>query len=472
MSAPSSPTASSFVTDTPGPAVDLIDQHRRLRARLRWVLLVGAALLLLLIYQLATYPERAALRGYRYQQVGVQPDSTWWILAYRDGKAEILFSRDTARGWQRHELGVDSSQARSLALNWGGKALLVGDGGAVRVYDAQFRLLDSVRHPFGQQLDARWVATNADGQRAVVIGGSGQMQRTVDGGASWMQVDTLGGLVLDTLRSSRYQWKRAAFGSNDELDLASSYLYQRFYPTPELNNNHLSINTSTLISSGGIWSTAAVTVPIIYFEVSTQGTPRLLRQDGSVETGAVYYASSKFGSQFPLSAGLIDAAFSPGQSGHCLLISPTRVFAGRLGGPFSSAEPEESDSSQLTPPKPAASSKVPSNASASGSTTPAGRPSKSTKTPATTKAKAVLNKRKPQPKETPKTNTSAKGATQPDTTGAAAIRAKNRAAQAAKSGKAPSYQPNNQSPIQQSPINPANQAMPQQNQSAPAKGKE
>lgn len=462
----SSSAARSFASDTPATAVvDLVGLHRRLRAQLRWLLPIGAALLLLLIYQLATLPKRAALTGYRYQQVGVQPDSTWWILAYRDGKAEILFSRDTARGWQRHALGLDSSQARALALNWGGKALLVGDGGAVRMYDAQFQLLDSVQHPFGRQLDAHWVAVNKDGQRAVVIGDSGQMQRTVNGGTSWMRTG-----------SPTYWRKRAAFGDADEWLFASRHDYQAF-------------NASFLVTGGdkgilnrsGAWSSADTVSPPIYFGLNAQGLPRMLRQNGSAEYGSRHYTAADVTGQFPVGAKPRDAAFSPGRPGFCLIISPTQVFAGQLGGPFTNLQPEADDTSRVAPKASAkntadSSKNKPSAPAASGSKTPAKtpavRPTKAPKNAGVTKAKkSVTTPKNPAKQQAQKADASAGDVARPDTTGAAAIRAKIRAANAKKEAKSPPYQQTKESPVQQNQINPANQALPPQNQSTPSKEK-
>lgn len=343
-SSPESSAATSSIGNAPGADVDLIERHRQLRAQLRWLLPVGAALLLLLIYQLAAYPERAALTGYRYQQVGVQPDSTWWILAYRNGKAEILFSRDTAQGWQRRELGVDSAEARSLALNWGGKAILVGDGGAVRVYDSLFRPIDSVRHPLGKGFLARWVAADNSGLLAAAIGDSAKAFYSADGGRQWYSNVATAGVITLPHNTPEYGRERAAFGRNDEWAFASRYDYQVLYDYQVFNpGNHILETNSTFKNPSGTWAITAAAVdatsPIIYFGVSAQNQPRLLRANGTADTVRRHFSPAEVSDQFPTAAKPIDAAFSPTRPGYCLLISRTRVFAGRLGGPFTSLQP-------------------------------------------------------------------------------------------------------------------------------------
>lgn len=182
---------------------NLADRHRQLRVQVRWLLPVGAALLLVLAALGLVHPSRVALAGYRFGQVGVQADTTWWVLAARDNKAELLFrAGDTSRGWRPHALGVPAGEARQLALDWGGKALLLGNSGTVRVYDAQFRLVDSLqklnswakRQPQGKgafsvaragPLRARAVLVDRAGRCAVVIGNKGQVYFTNNGGQSW-----------------------------------------------------------------------------------------------------------------------------------------------------------------------------------------------------------------------------------------------------------------------------------------------
>ena len=230
-SAPTS-SASSF---SPGPTTtvaQLAQQHRRLRTWVRVLLGVGAVLLLVLIYYALNRPSRVMLSGYRFRQVGVRVDKSRWILAYRDGKAEVLFQpADTTKGWQRHALGVDTAEARALALDWGGKALLVGDDGVVRVYDSLLRPMDSLQKTLrtwpseqsrrkgylpGSQppLQGRMIAGDKSGRYAVIIGKNGQAFLTQDGGKNWevwawpaemFPTDTLGTVALissDQLRTS------------------------------------------------------------------------------------------------------------------------------------------------------------------------------------------------------------------------------------------------------------------------------
>ena len=328
MDAPISSDA-SLSSPPSGPPVDLVERHQQLRARLRWLLPAGGLLLLLLAYQLATYPTRAALGGYRYQQVGVQPDSTWWILAYRAGKAEILFSRDTAQGWQRRELGVDSAQARSLALNWDGKALLVGEGGAVRVYDSLFEKTAAIPPSISRRFQGRWVGADKTGRRAIIIGDSGKAEISHNGGYTWQSA------VLKSENPGN--WPGHAVLVDDKLYVSSynycdSYVFSLTYAPVrqlELGWHRDALRLSTAPG------------PIIYFMVTSRGTPVALRQDGSAEVGFRHYPPAEVTTDFPAEAEVIDAAFSPTRPGHCLLISHNRVFAGRLSGPFTSAQPTE-----------------------------------------------------------------------------------------------------------------------------------
>lgn len=432
-----SSAAAPAAPSVPGPAVDWVAQHQRLRARLRWLLPVGGGLLLLLAYQLATYPERAALSGYRYQQVGVQPDSTWWILAYRAGKAEILFSRDTARGWQRRALGVDSGQARSLALNWAGKALLVGNGGAVRVYDSLFRPLDSVRYPVGQAFAGRWVAVDNSGQRALIIGDSGTALLSTNGGKSWEHKLTPTGMNLRTPILAAYWRERATFGRKGELDLASRADYVRISDGPPLAYAGTGLwtqvgNSPAATAAGGQWATALAAVPLVYFNVSPARVPQLLRQDGSAESGRRHYVPAEVAGGLPADAKPIDAAFSPTRPGFCLLISRNRVFAGRLGGPFAPAAPTaEPDSAKAVP--------APTATKASTKPLKKAAPSITNKTKKTTassqKTASVLKQKagpKPQPHATvkppvsPPVSHTENSPSPPDTVRAAAARASRR----------------------------------------------
>jgi hypothetical protein len=143
-------------------ARQLFETHEYLRTWRWWLGLLGLLLLGWVVRLVATYPTRTPLAGYRYRQVGVQAGKPrlWWVLAYRGSRAELLFSTDTSRGWQRHELGVDSSQARALALDWGGRALLVGDSGAVRMYDSLLRPIGPVRKLNNWRLSGHWVAAD------------------------------------------------------------------------------------------------------------------------------------------------------------------------------------------------------------------------------------------------------------------------------------------------------------------------
>ncbi|MBC6611903.1 hypothetical protein H8B15_13295 [Hymenobacter sp. BT507] len=187
---------------------ELVIEHDRLRRRVPWLLGVGTLLLVLLLpallYQELRRPQarRAPLVGYRFRQVGVRPGTLRWILAYRpaDGQAELLFQpADTSHGWQHHALGVDSARARAIALDWGGKVLLVGDNGTVQVYDSLLRPVEALPRalpppptdPAQQpQLVSRQrpsVVVDKRGQVAVVITEAGQVYRTNNGGRDWVR---------------------------------------------------------------------------------------------------------------------------------------------------------------------------------------------------------------------------------------------------------------------------------------------
>ena len=379
-------TESASTAPAAGPPIDLVEQHRRLRARLRWWLPVGAALLLLLGYQLATYPDRAALRGYAYRQVGVQPDSTWWLLAYRNGRAEVLFSRDTARGWQRRELGVDSSQARALVLNWGGKALLVGAGGAVRVYDSLFRPLGPVRYLANRRLRPRGLAADNTGRLAVVIGDAGQLHKTTDGGHAW-GTGTFFHRVAFGNKNGGTGAERADFGSAGDLTLVSRYAYEHF------GVHAFEAGSFPVADAGRRWSSAAAASPIIHFDTDDDGVVRALRQDGSAEIGPVHYPPDQVSDKFPAGETLIGAAFSPARPGFCLLISAGRVFAGRLRGPFATlrptAEPDAAGANSAAAPP----AKAPQKATASGNKAPA-TPAKAAKAVKASGVKAKAPKSK------------------------------------------------------------------------------
>jgi hypothetical protein len=135
-----------MATATTQPLASLAKKHQRLGWQVPWLLGGGALLVLALLYTWLAQPSRALLAGYRFRQVGVRADGTRWLLAYHEGQAEILFCpADTSQGWQRHALGVDSVEARAMALDWGGKALLVSSADVVRVYDSLLRPVDSLR---------------------------------------------------------------------------------------------------------------------------------------------------------------------------------------------------------------------------------------------------------------------------------------------------------------------------------------
>ncbi|MDQ2769513.1 MAG: hypothetical protein M3Y54_03320 [Bacteroidota bacterium] len=172
---------------------DLAGAHLRLQSRLTWLLPLGVALLGWLAWALYDYAyrPRTTLDGYSLRQVGVRADSSWWILAYRidNGQAEVLSTRDTLAGWQHHPLGVDSAQARALALDWGRQALLLGDT-TVRILNDSLQQVGPVLYPFerGQGIRGRWLAADPAGGRAVVASGNGAVYATTRGGTSWEHV--------------------------------------------------------------------------------------------------------------------------------------------------------------------------------------------------------------------------------------------------------------------------------------------
>ncbi|MCB2376497.1 hypothetical protein LGH70_02825 [Hymenobacter sp. BT635] len=203
----------------------MANEHRNLRARVPLLLLLGTLLLLPLLWGWLTRPTRSLLTGYQFRQVGVRADSTRWILAHQNAKAVLLFNpADTSQGWQRRELGVAAAGAQHLALDWGGKALLVGSNGAVQVYDSLLQpipALDTTLTSWPRQmrpkmpqlpkqpgpLPAQLVVADPTGNCAVIVGMHGEVYATGDGGRFWNRWNYPGASArsdTDTVRAAVY----------------------------------------------------------------------------------------------------------------------------------------------------------------------------------------------------------------------------------------------------------------------------
>ena len=341
-------------------ARQLFETHEYLRTWRWWLGLLGLLLLGWIVRLVAAYPTRTPLAGYRYRQVGVQAGKPrlWWVLAYRGSRAELLFSTDTSRGWQRHELGVDSSQARGLALDWGGRALLVGDSGAVRVYDSLFRPIGPARKLENKWSKVRWLAADGTGQRAEVSGDNKQIKRTSDGGKTWDE----GGHV-------------------DELD-RSFFDSQRQIDYVAFKDNYLSL-TSRPVDKDSTFADLPnwyrpLRYPIVGLGLNPSGDLLAVDQRGTwVTKSRVDSTSNKF------TGRLLGAAWVPDSAGKFLAITATQIFWGKISkqllAPASPAPPAASASKPAAnkPQASALAATVPKKARPKPATQPVRRPQKS-----------------------------------------------------------------------------------------------
>ena len=296
------------------PDSDLAAKHKSLRSYLTWLLPTGALLLGWLAYLLFSAPNRTTLDGYRFRQVGVQPDSTVWILAYRtdNGQAEVLFSRDTAAGWQRHTLGVDSSEARALALNWGGKALLLGDT-TVRVFNDSLKQVGPIVYPFerGQGIEGRWLALDTDGGRAVVAGQQGEVYAITKRGSPWKHVLlTEGG--KSALQAVNYAGTEPGTLLSVRFGLISrrGFIYLTMYDV-----------TGTISSSYTIWH-SYLPAPVAWCGHGAGDPLVAYDRQGNWTTATGSGQDAEAGRFF----GSVRSAVRIGQTNHFLGVSATRLF--------------------------------------------------------------------------------------------------------------------------------------------------